>query len=155
VQACTRWHFAFGLCCRINATHAQIANPPNTAQLGSSPTTPPSYIWVRAIVWAYGHRQTDTHTQTHMTTIHFASSTTHAKCNKWSKNFDERLHNREGIFNGENLWHSAAGQLVWWLTACGENLTSGPLGTAIGGLWEKCGRHRHNSCPIEMTKSQK
>jgi len=32
------------------------------------------------------HRQTDTHTetdtQTRMTTIHFASSTTHAKCNK-------------------------------------------------------------------------
>jgi len=44
---------------------------------------PPSYIRVRA-VWAYGrgqtHRQTDT--QTRVTTIHFVSSTTHAKCNK-------------------------------------------------------------------------
>jgi len=44
----------------------------------------PSYIRVCAVVWAYGHRQTDTHadTQTCVTTIHFASSTTHAKCNK-------------------------------------------------------------------------
>ena len=44
---------------------------------------PPSYIWVRAVVWAYGHGQTDTQTdtQTRVTTIHFASSTTHAKCN--------------------------------------------------------------------------
>jgi len=40
---------------------------------------PPSYIRVRAIVWAYGRGQTDT--QTRVTTIHFASSTTHAKCN--------------------------------------------------------------------------
>jgi len=30
-------------------------------------------------VWAYGRGQTDT--QTRVTTIHFASSTTHAKCN--------------------------------------------------------------------------
>jgi len=41
---------------------------------------PPSYIRVRAVVWAYGRGQTDT--QTCMTAIHFASSTTHAKCNK-------------------------------------------------------------------------
>jgi len=32
-------------------------------------------------VWAYGRGQTDTQTQTRVTTIHFASSTTHAKCN--------------------------------------------------------------------------
>jgi len=50
---------------------------------------PPSYIRVRAVVWAYGRGQTDrqtythshTDTQTRVTTIHFASSTTHAKCN--------------------------------------------------------------------------
>jgi len=43
----------------------------------------PSYIRVRAVVWAYGRGQTDTqtYTQTRVTTIHFASSTTHAKCN--------------------------------------------------------------------------
>jgi len=52
---------------------------------------PPSYIRVRAVVWVYGRGQTDTQTdrqtdtQTRVTTIHFASSTTHAKCNKWSK----------------------------------------------------------------------
>jgi len=36
---------------------------------------------VSAVVWANGRGQTDTHTQTRVTTIHFASSTTHAKCN--------------------------------------------------------------------------
>jgi len=43
---------------------------------------PPSYIRVRAVVWVYGRGQTDTQTdtQTPVTTIHFASSTTHAKC---------------------------------------------------------------------------
>jgi len=47
---------------------------------------PPSYIRVRAVMWAFGRGQTDrqtrTDTQTRVTTIHFASSTTHAKCNK-------------------------------------------------------------------------
>jgi len=53
----------------------------------------PSYIRVRAVVWAYGRgqsdRQTDTQTdtQTRVTTIHFASSTTHAKCNNMSLSF--------------------------------------------------------------------
>jgi len=42
--------FAFALCCHSNATRAPIANPPNSAQLGASPTAPPSYIRVRAIV---------------------------------------------------------------------------------------------------------
>jgi len=31
---------------------------------------------------AAADRQTQTHTQTRVTTIHFALSTTHAKCNK-------------------------------------------------------------------------
>jgi len=52
-------------------------------------TTAPSYIQVCAVVWAYGwgetHRQPDTQTQ--VTTIHFASSTTHAKCNNDCQNF--------------------------------------------------------------------
>ena len=58
---------------------------------GAASTTPPSYIQVRAVVWAYGRGQTDrpththTDTQTRVTTIHFASSTTHAKCNKKSQ----------------------------------------------------------------------
>jgi len=39
-------------------------------------------------MWAYGRGQTDTHTdtQTRVTTIHFASSTTHAKCNSYVYN---------------------------------------------------------------------
>jgi len=47
----------------------------------------PSYIWVRAVVWACGRGQThtlthtQTDTQTRVTTIYFALSTTHAKCN--------------------------------------------------------------------------
>ena len=49
---------------------------------------PPSYMRVRAVVWAYGRGQTDRDTDrqsdtlSRVTTIHFASSTTHAKCNK-------------------------------------------------------------------------
>ena len=54
----TRWHFAFALCCHSNKTRAPIANPPNSAQLGSTPTIPPSYIRVHAVVWARGYGQT-------------------------------------------------------------------------------------------------
>jgi len=46
---------------------------------GAASTMPPSYIRVRAVLWPYGRGQTDT--QTRVTTIHFASSTTHAKRN--------------------------------------------------------------------------
>jgi len=42
-----------------------MANLPNSAQLGASPTTPPSYIRVRAIVWACGRGQTGRHTDRH------------------------------------------------------------------------------------------
>ena len=34
----TRWHFAFALCCHSNETRVPIANPPNSAQLGDTPT---------------------------------------------------------------------------------------------------------------------
>ena len=68
--------------CHINETRTPIANPPISAQLEGIPTIPPSYIRVRAVVWeCVAYRQTETHTQTRVTTIHFASSTTHAKCN--------------------------------------------------------------------------
>jgi len=85
-RAHTPRKLGFALCYHSNATGAPIANLPNNAQLGGSLYHAPSYIRVRAVVWAYGrgqtHAQTDrhTHTQTHVTTIHFASSTTHAKC---------------------------------------------------------------------------
>jgi len=76
------------LCCHSNETHAPIANPPNSAQLEGTPTIIPSHIRVRAVVWACGKGQTDTHTQTHahtqmaMTDKQFASATPHAKCNE-------------------------------------------------------------------------
>ena len=54
----TRWHIAFALCCRSNATRASIVNPPNSAQLYALPIIPPSYIQVRAVVWACGRGQT-------------------------------------------------------------------------------------------------
>jgi len=63
------------LCCL-----APIAKPPNSAQLGITPTILPSYIRVRAVVRECSEGQTDAHTA--VTTIHFASSTTGAKCNK-------------------------------------------------------------------------
>ena len=47
-----------------NETHALIANPPNSAQLGAVPTTHSSYIRVRAVVWTCGCGQTQTYTQT-------------------------------------------------------------------------------------------
>jgi len=62
----TLWYFAFALCCHSNETRAPISNPPNSVQLGGTPTTLPSYIPVRAVVWAFGrgqnHRQTDRQT---------------------------------------------------------------------------------------------
>ena len=50
------------LCCHSNATRAPIANPPNSAQLGGIPYHSPSYIRVRAIVWACGRGQTHRYT---------------------------------------------------------------------------------------------
>jgi len=76
----------FTLCCHSNATGAPIANPPNSAQLGGSlyyapklHPSPCSSVGVRPRTDIETDRQTDT--QTRVTTIHFASSTTHAKCN--------------------------------------------------------------------------
>jgi len=42
----------------------QIRQTVNSAQLGASPTTPPSYIRIRAVVWAYGRGQTYIQTDT-------------------------------------------------------------------------------------------
>ena len=75
---------------------------PVVHNLGASPTTSPSYIRVRAIVWTCSrgqthtepHRQTDT--QTRVTTIHFASSSTHAKCNN---HFDAHNHDSAWQWN--------------------------------------------------------
>jgi len=63
----TRLHFDFWLCCPCNETRAPNANPPSIAQLQGTPYHSPSYILVRAAVWASGEdrrkqRQTDRHT---------------------------------------------------------------------------------------------
>jgi len=70
---------ALALCCHSNATRAPIANLPNSAQLGASPTTPPSYIRVRAIVWACGR---GLHTDGRDHNTFRIAYTAHAKCNK-------------------------------------------------------------------------
>jgi len=67
------------LFCHSNETHAQIANPPNSAQQESTPYNSPSYIRVRAVVRECGEGQTDT--QTAVTDTHFAPATPHAKSN--------------------------------------------------------------------------
>jgi len=82
------------LCRNSNETRAPIANPPNSAQLGGTPyhsPNSPSYIQVRAAVRECGEGQTDT--QTAVTTIHFVSSRTHAKCNRMYRttNWDDYM----------------------------------------------------------------
>jgi len=65
-----------------NAIRAPIANPSNSAQLGASPTTPPSYIRVPATLWACGRGQTDRHTDARDHNTFPVVYATHAKCNK-------------------------------------------------------------------------
>ena len=53
---CTDCQYAW----RYVVTATKPANPPNNAQLGAPSTIPPSYIRVRAVVWACGRdRHTD------------------------------------------------------------------------------------------------
>jgi len=59
----------------------EITNPPNSAQLEGTPTIPPTYIRVCAVVWECGEGQTDRHTDGH-DNIHFALAMPQAKCNK-------------------------------------------------------------------------
>jgi len=74
------------LCCHSNATRAPIANPPNSAELECtsyhSPKLRPGPCSSLSGN-AARDRQTDTQTrtQTLVINIHFASSTTHVKCN--------------------------------------------------------------------------
>ena len=46
------------LSCDSNETHAPIANPPNSSQLGGTPYHSPSYIQVHAAVWECGKPHT-------------------------------------------------------------------------------------------------
>jgi len=88
-----------------NETHAPIANPPNSGQLGGTPTIPPTCIRVRAVMWECGDGQTGRHTdtQTRVSSIHFASSTTHTKCNDVDDDDDD-----ERIYIAQNKKSSDA-----------------------------------------------
>ena len=69
------------LCCRSNETCAPIANPPNSAQLDSSHYhSPKLHLGLCSSVGMRRRTDIQTDTQTRATNIHFASSTTHAKC---------------------------------------------------------------------------
>ena len=86
-RADTPRKLGFALCCHSNATGAPTANPPNSAQLGAASTTP-SYIRVRAVVWAYGRGHTHTHTHTH----------THRRA--WPQYILRRLRLAYNVFSG-------------------------------------------------------
>ena len=78
-RAHTPCKLGFALCCYSNATGAPIANLPNSAQLGGSLYHAPKlHPGLCSSVGVWPQTDTQTHTQT---TIHFALSTTHAKCN--------------------------------------------------------------------------
>jgi len=51
-RALTPRKLGFTLSCHSNTTRAPIANPANSAQLGGSLYHAPSYIQVRAVMWA-------------------------------------------------------------------------------------------------------
>jgi len=71
------------LCCHSNETRAPIANTPNSAQLGGTPYNSPKLHpgSCSSVGMRRGTADRHTDTQTRVTNIHFASSTTHAKCN--------------------------------------------------------------------------
>ena len=84
------------MCCHGNATRAPSANPPNSAELGGIPSH--SAKLHQGPCNSVGMRpQTDT--QTRVTTIHFASSTIHAKCNKSSEHSIACLMKHRGKVN--------------------------------------------------------
>jgi len=65
-----------------------MANPPNSAQLKGTPTTPPTYVRVHAVVWKCGDGQSKRQTDIQMVVgnIHFTSAMPHAKCNEMRRN---------------------------------------------------------------------
>jgi len=65
--------FRVRVCCHSNKARAPIANPPNSAQIQGTPYPSPKYL--RPCSSVAMRPRTDTHTQTRVTNIHFASST--------------------------------------------------------------------------------
>jgi len=108
-------------CFHGNTTRAPIANPPSSKQLRGIPyhsakLHPGSCnsVGMRPRTDTQTHRQTDRHTHTHththtetrVTTIHFASSTIHVKCNNINPRSVTQLNSTS--FNGRmcktSLW---------------------------------------------------
>jgi len=82
IQACTRWNFAFALCCHSNATRTPIVNPPNNAQLGGIPYHSPNLH--AGPCSSMGMRpRTDRHTDRRAWSLYISRRLrlTHAKCN--------------------------------------------------------------------------
>jgi len=71
----------YSLTFRVRVMLAQQRNPCTDCKSAQQHTT----RGMRPRTDRQTHRPTDTHTriETCVTTIHFASSTTHAKCNEW------------------------------------------------------------------------
>jgi len=96
---CANCQCRVALCCHSNETRAPTANPPNTAQPWGTPYHTPklhpgpcSSVGMRPQTDTQTDRQT--HRQMHVTTIHFALSMTHAKCN----------HSLDLILSGSTKW---------------------------------------------------
>jgi len=91
-RAHTPRKIGFALCYHSNATRALIANPPSSAQLGGSLYHAPKlHPGLCSSMGVRPRTDTHTHTQTRVTAIHFASSTTHAKCNYITSRHDVTL----------------------------------------------------------------
>ena len=91
------------LCWHSNATRAPIANPPNSAQLGRIPYhSPKLHLGPYSSVGMWPRTDTHTHKQTRVTTIHFTSSTTHAKCDKEKTCFVDKDNKFHEYYRKEN-----------------------------------------------------
>jgi len=80
---CSRWHFAFGAMLSLQRNPCTDCKSPNSAQLGDTPCHSPK---LHQDPYSSVRMRLQTDTQTAVTTIHFASSTTHAKCNNGREN---------------------------------------------------------------------
>jgi len=81
----TRWHFAFGaMLSQQRNPRPPIVNPPNSTHYSTSVHLLPFPKFHPGPCSNVGMRRgTDTHTQTAVTSIHFASATPHAKCKQY------------------------------------------------------------------------
>jgi len=106
------------LCCHSNETRAPIANLPNNAQPQGTPYHSPK---LHPGPWSSVglRRGTDRHThKTSVINVHFASSTTHAKCN-------DSIHERWRPTIAMNWWHYYKGYVLatfWEILLTGTDI---------------------------------